>query len=129
MENLPDALRVPDGPEKLVLPSRDLPVSELIKLDLPPQRKSSTFTDPSDYLSDRPPTLTTFNVLEIPVPHVKDASHVNAAAPLGTQAAWEAKSRFFEPFSSDFVTCLEDSYMPSRPEIDETQLSFTNFYE
>jgi hypothetical protein len=68
MENLPDALRVPDGPEKPVLPSRDLPVSKLIKLDLPPQHKSSTFTDPSDYLSDRPPTLTMFNVLEIPVP-------------------------------------------------------------
>jgi len=68
MGALPAALRIPDGPEKLVLPPLDLPVSSLMKLDLPLQRKSTTFIYPSDYISDLPPTLSTFELLKIPVP-------------------------------------------------------------
>jgi hypothetical protein len=68
MAGLPDKLKIPDGPEKLSLPSRDLPVSKLLKFELPPQRKFSTFADPSDYLSEVSATRVTFDVLEIPVP-------------------------------------------------------------
>jgi hypothetical protein len=64
----PAALRIPDGPEKLVLPPLDLPVSSLMKLDLPLQCKSTTFIYPSDYISDLPSTLNTFELLKIPVP-------------------------------------------------------------
>ncbi|KAJ7843603.1 hypothetical protein B0H14DRAFT_3688863 [Mycena olivaceomarginata] len=52
----------------LSLPSPRPSVSKLLKFELPPQRKSSTFADPSDYLSEVSPTVVTFNVLEIPVP-------------------------------------------------------------
>ncbi|KAJ7883901.1 hypothetical protein B0H14DRAFT_2701270 [Mycena olivaceomarginata] len=68
MGGLPDVLRVPDGPEKLSLPPTNLPVSNLIKFQLPPQHKSTVFADPTDYLLDLGPTITTFDVLEIPVP-------------------------------------------------------------
>jgi hypothetical protein len=68
MAGLSDKLKIPDGPEKLSLPSPDLPVSKLLNFELPPQRKSSTFADPSDYLSGVSPTVVTFDVLEIPVP-------------------------------------------------------------
>ncbi|KAJ7827174.1 hypothetical protein B0H14DRAFT_2815810, partial [Mycena olivaceomarginata] len=68
MAILPEVLRIPDGPEKLLLPAPDLPISQLMELRLPPQRKSTTFADPSDYLSDQHPTVTTFDALEIPVP-------------------------------------------------------------
>ncbi|KAJ7864086.1 hypothetical protein B0H14DRAFT_3605343 [Mycena olivaceomarginata] len=34
----------------------------------PPQHKSTVYMDPSDYFSDLPPTITTFNVEEIPTP-------------------------------------------------------------
>ncbi|KAJ7818909.1 hypothetical protein B0H14DRAFT_3147664 [Mycena olivaceomarginata] len=54
MNSLPDILKIPDGPEKLSLPSANLPVSDLIKFPLPPQRKSTVFTDPTDYLCDPP---------------------------------------------------------------------------
>ncbi|KAJ7808638.1 hypothetical protein B0H14DRAFT_2608716 [Mycena olivaceomarginata] len=65
MSGLPDFLKIPDGPEKLSLPPTNLPVTSLIKFQLPPQRKSTVFADPSDYLSDLPPTTTAFNVAEI----------------------------------------------------------------
>ncbi|KAJ7850518.1 hypothetical protein B0H14DRAFT_3664810 [Mycena olivaceomarginata] len=65
---LPEALHIPEEQEQLILPSVDLPVSSLMALELPPQRKSTVFVDHSDYLSDLPPTLTTFNVRDIPVP-------------------------------------------------------------
>jgi hypothetical protein len=68
MSGLPDILKIPDGPEKLSLPSANLPVSDLIKFPLPPQRKSTVFTDPTDYLCDLRPSITAFDVLEIPVP-------------------------------------------------------------
>ncbi|KAJ7752973.1 hypothetical protein B0H16DRAFT_1418844 [Mycena metata] len=68
MSGLPDVLKIPDGPEKLSIPAGDLPVSALIKLELPPQRTSSIFTHPTDYLSELAPTITTFNVTEIVVP-------------------------------------------------------------
>ncbi|KAJ7798457.1 hypothetical protein B0H14DRAFT_3492517 [Mycena olivaceomarginata] len=68
MDALPEALQIPEGQAQLILPSVDLPVSSLMTLELPPQRKSTAFIDPSDYLSDLPPTLTTFNLREIPVP-------------------------------------------------------------
>jgi hypothetical protein len=41
------------------------------------RRKSTTFIYPSDYISDLPPTLSTFDLLKIPVPPsavVKDLS-------------------------------------------------------
>ncbi|KAJ7028949.1 hypothetical protein C8F04DRAFT_1289414 [Mycena alexandri] len=47
MSGLPDVLKIPDGPEKLSIPAGDLPVSALIKLELPPQRTSSIFTRPT----------------------------------------------------------------------------------
>ncbi|KAK6968926.1 hypothetical protein R3P38DRAFT_3508514, partial [Favolaschia claudopus] len=59
---------IPDGPEKLFLPPKNLPVSSLIKFDLPPQRKSTVFPDASDYLSEDLPTIGTFNVAEIVIP-------------------------------------------------------------
>jgi hypothetical protein len=68
MSGLPDVLKIPDGPEKLSLPPNNLPVSSLIKFQLPPQHKSTVFADPTDYLSELPPTITTFNVREIPIP-------------------------------------------------------------
>jgi hypothetical protein len=68
MSGLPDILKIPDGPEKLSLPHKNLPVSSLIELQLPPQRKSTVFVDPTDYLSELSPTITTFNVMEIAVP-------------------------------------------------------------
>ncbi|KAJ7250238.1 hypothetical protein C8J57DRAFT_1521255 [Mycena rebaudengoi] len=68
MTALPEALRVLDGPEKLLLSPAELLVSSLIKLELPPQRKSTVFVNCTDYLSDLSPTITTFNVMEIPVP-------------------------------------------------------------
>ncbi|KAJ7873235.1 hypothetical protein B0H14DRAFT_3438326 [Mycena olivaceomarginata] len=67
MSGLPEALRIPDGPERLSLPPNNLPVASLIKFQLPPQHKSTVYMDPSDYFSD-PPTITTFNVEEIPTP-------------------------------------------------------------
>jgi hypothetical protein len=60
MAILPEVLRIPDGPENLSLPAPDLPISQLMELRLPPQRKSTTFADPSDYLSGQHPTVTTF---------------------------------------------------------------------
>ncbi|KAJ6528249.1 hypothetical protein DFH09DRAFT_1094509 [Mycena vulgaris] len=39
MSALPDILKIPEGREKRSLPPRDLPVSDLIKFQLPPQRK------------------------------------------------------------------------------------------
>ncbi|KAJ6484281.1 hypothetical protein DFH09DRAFT_1106599 [Mycena vulgaris] len=68
MSGLPDVLKIPDGPEKLSIPAGDLPVSALIKLKLPPQRASSIYTHPTDYLSELAPTITTFNAAEIVVP-------------------------------------------------------------
>jgi hypothetical protein len=65
MSGLPDILRIPEGPEKCSLPARDLALSDLIKFQLPPQRKSTIFANASDYLSDLSPTITTFNVLDI----------------------------------------------------------------
>ncbi|KAJ6603452.1 hypothetical protein DFH09DRAFT_1068612 [Mycena vulgaris] len=65
MSGLPDVLKIPDGPEKLSIPAGDLPVSALIKLKLPPQRASSIYTHPTDYLSELAPTITTFNTAEI----------------------------------------------------------------
>jgi hypothetical protein len=59
-------LRIPDGLEKLVLLPLDLPVLSLMKLDLPLQRKSTTFIYPSDYISNLPPTLSTFELLKFP---------------------------------------------------------------
>jgi hypothetical protein len=50
MSGLPDVLKIPDGPEKLSIPAGDLRVSALIKLKLPPQRTSSIYTHPTDYL-------------------------------------------------------------------------------
>jgi hypothetical protein len=67
MAGLPDALKIPHGPEKLSLPPNNLPVSSLIKLKLPPQHKSTVFVDPTDYLSDLSPTISSFQVMEIPV--------------------------------------------------------------
>ncbi|KAJ7281325.1 hypothetical protein C8J57DRAFT_1219220 [Mycena rebaudengoi] len=67
MAALPEALRIPDGPEKLSLPSRTLSVSSLVKLQLLLQRKSTVFANPTDYLSEFSPTVTTFDVMEIPV--------------------------------------------------------------
>ncbi|KAJ6543444.1 hypothetical protein DFH09DRAFT_1088878 [Mycena vulgaris] len=58
----------PRWPEKLSLPPNNLPVSSLIKFQLPPQRKSTVYSDPTDYLLELPPTLTTFNATEIVVP-------------------------------------------------------------
>ncbi|KAF7341468.1 Ribonucleotide-diphosphate reductase [Mycena venus] len=69
MGALPAALRIPDGPEKLVLLLLDLSVSSLMKLDLPLQHKSTTFIYPSNCISDLPPTLSIFELLKIPVPH------------------------------------------------------------
>jgi hypothetical protein len=68
MSGLPDVLKIPDGPEKLSIPAGDLPVSALIKLELPPQRTSSIFMHPTDYLSELAPTITTFNATEIVAP-------------------------------------------------------------
>ncbi|KAJ7810585.1 hypothetical protein B0H14DRAFT_2607180 [Mycena olivaceomarginata] len=68
MSALSDVLKIPDGPEKLSIPAGDLPVSALIKLELPPQRTSSIFTHPTNYLSELAPTITTFNATEIVVP-------------------------------------------------------------
>ncbi|KAJ7805971.1 hypothetical protein B0H14DRAFT_3882544 [Mycena olivaceomarginata] len=59
---------IPDGPEKLSLAGTTILVSDLIKFPLPPQHESTVFADPTEYLSDLHPTITTFNVLEIPVP-------------------------------------------------------------
>jgi hypothetical protein len=67
MSGLPNVLKILD-PEKLSLPPNNLPVSSLIKFQLPPQRKSTVFADPTDYLSELPPTITTFNVREILIP-------------------------------------------------------------
>jgi hypothetical protein len=41
MANLPKVLKIPDGPEKLSLPSPDLPISQLVELRLPSQCKST----------------------------------------------------------------------------------------
>ncbi|KAJ6543282.1 hypothetical protein DFH09DRAFT_1088980 [Mycena vulgaris] len=60
--------RIPNRPEKLSLPPNNLPVSSLIKFQLLPQRKSTVYSDLTDYLAELPPTLTTFNVTEIVVP-------------------------------------------------------------
>jgi len=68
MSGLPDALKIPDGPEQLSLPPNNLPVSSLINFQLPPQHKSTIYADPTDYLADLPPTIITFNVTEIPTP-------------------------------------------------------------
>ncbi|KAJ6560413.1 hypothetical protein B0H19DRAFT_1234659 [Mycena capillaripes] len=68
MSGLPNILRIADGPEKLPLPPASLPVAQLIKFQLPPQRKSTVYADPTDYLSDLCLTITTFNVTEIVAP-------------------------------------------------------------
>ncbi|KAJ7815543.1 hypothetical protein B0H13DRAFT_2381016 [Mycena leptocephala] len=68
MAGLPNALKILDGPEKLSLPPNNLPVSSLVKLKLPPQCKSTVFADPTDYLSDLSPMISSFQVMEIPVP-------------------------------------------------------------
>ncbi|KAK7014604.1 hypothetical protein R3P38DRAFT_3205506 [Favolaschia claudopus] len=68
MSGLPASLRIPDGPEKLSLPHKNLPVSELIAFTLPPQRKSTVYPDPADYLSELPPTVETFKITEMVVP-------------------------------------------------------------
>ncbi|KAJ7704920.1 hypothetical protein B0H17DRAFT_1126543 [Mycena rosella] len=68
MSGLPDIFKIPDGPEKLSIPPTSLSVSRLIKFRLPPQRKSTVFTDPTEYVSELHPTVVTFNVAEIPVP-------------------------------------------------------------
>ncbi|KAK6974495.1 hypothetical protein R3P38DRAFT_3378568 [Favolaschia claudopus] len=68
MSGLPDKLKIPEGVERLALPAADIPVTSLINFVLPPQRKSTAFADPSDYLSDLPPTVTVFDVKDIPVP-------------------------------------------------------------
>ncbi|KAK6975031.1 hypothetical protein R3P38DRAFT_2811170 [Favolaschia claudopus] len=65
MSGLPASLRIPDGPEKLSLPHKNLPVSELIAFTLPPQRKSTVYPDPADYLSELPPTVETFKITEM----------------------------------------------------------------
>jgi hypothetical protein len=49
MSDLPEALRIPDGPECLSLPPNNLPVASIIKFQLPPQHKSTVYMDPSDY--------------------------------------------------------------------------------
>ncbi|KAJ6600520.1 hypothetical protein DFH09DRAFT_1302981 [Mycena vulgaris] len=67
MSGLPVTLRIPDGPEKLSLPPNNLPVFSLIEIQLLPQRKSTVYSDPTDYLAELPPTLTTFNVTEVVV--------------------------------------------------------------
>ncbi|KAK6995646.1 hypothetical protein R3P38DRAFT_2796698 [Favolaschia claudopus] len=68
MSRRPGVFTIPDGPEKLFLPSKNLSVSSLIKFTLPPQRKSTIFLDPSDYLSEDFPTVDTFHVAEIAIP-------------------------------------------------------------
>ncbi|KAJ7668831.1 hypothetical protein B0H17DRAFT_1248122 [Mycena rosella] len=68
MSGLPDVFKIPDRPEKLSIPLTSLSVSRLIKVQLPPQRKSTVFTDPTKYVSELHPTVVTFNVAEIPVP-------------------------------------------------------------
>ncbi|KAK7047057.1 hypothetical protein R3P38DRAFT_3423853 [Favolaschia claudopus] len=68
MSSRPGVFTIPDGPEKLFLPPKSLPVSKLIKFTLPPQRKSTVFPDASDYLSEDLPTVGTFNVAEIVIP-------------------------------------------------------------
>ncbi|KAJ6514087.1 hypothetical protein DFH09DRAFT_1099740 [Mycena vulgaris] len=117
MSGLPDVLKIPDGPEKLSIPAGDLPVSALIKLKLPPQRASSIYTHPTDYLSELASTITTFNAAEIVVPpsHVvkalgrailldpepitlKMAMCENTAASPIKRACVRAKIRFFELF-------------------------------
>jgi hypothetical protein len=60
MSGLPDILRIPEGPEKCLLPARDLALSDLIIFQLPPQRKSTIFANASDYLSDLSPTISLF---------------------------------------------------------------------
>ncbi|KAJ7831710.1 hypothetical protein B0H14DRAFT_3713219 [Mycena olivaceomarginata] len=65
---LPEALQITEGQEQLIIPSVDLFVFSLMAFELPPQHKSIMFVDPSDYLSDLPLTLTTFNVRDIPMP-------------------------------------------------------------
>ena len=49
MSGLPDVLKIPDGPDKLSLLLNNLPVSSLIKFQLPPQRKSTVFADPTEH--------------------------------------------------------------------------------
>ncbi|KAJ6550805.1 hypothetical protein DFH09DRAFT_1281202 [Mycena vulgaris] len=53
--------------EALITPQQPTSVQPP-RVQLPPQRKSTVFTDPTDYLSGLPPTITTFNVTEIVVP-------------------------------------------------------------
>ncbi|KAJ7210789.1 hypothetical protein GGX14DRAFT_394416 [Mycena pura] len=77
MRGLPVVLKIPDGPEKLSIPAGDLPVSALIKLKLPPQRASSIYTHPTDYLSELVPTIITFNAAEIVVPPSQMCSATN----------------------------------------------------
>ncbi|KAK7025886.1 hypothetical protein R3P38DRAFT_3531849 [Favolaschia claudopus] len=62
------SLRIPDGPEKLSLPHKNLPVSELITFTSPPQRKSTVYPDPADYLSELPPIVETLKIAEMVVP-------------------------------------------------------------
>jgi hypothetical protein len=64
MSGLPNVLKIPD-PEKPSLPPNNLPVSSLIKFQLPPQHKSTVFADPTDYLSELPPTISTAALLGI----------------------------------------------------------------
>ncbi|KAJ6542300.1 hypothetical protein DFH09DRAFT_1089115 [Mycena vulgaris] len=56
------------GQKSSHFPPKNLPVSSLIEFQLPPQRKSTVYSDPTNYLAELPPTLTAFNVTEIVVP-------------------------------------------------------------
>jgi hypothetical protein len=78
MGGLPDILKIPDRAEKLSLPSANLPVSNLIKFPLPLQSKSTIFANPTDYLCNLCPSITAFDVLEIPV-HLCSLSKPSAA--------------------------------------------------
>ncbi|KAJ6478439.1 hypothetical protein DFH09DRAFT_1108349 [Mycena vulgaris] len=117
MSGLPVALRIPDGPEKLSLPPNNLPVSSLIKFQLPPQRKSTVYSDPTDYLAERPPTLTTFNVTEIVVPpsvvvmalgraHARNWQVVRAPRCFELNAPCAREKFVFKAFLGHFVTWL-----------------------
>jgi hypothetical protein len=68
MGGLPEYLKLPEGMEKLSLPSVDMPVSKLIKFTLPPTHKATAFLNPTDYLSEYLPTVTDFDPRAIPVP-------------------------------------------------------------
>ncbi|KAJ6605301.1 hypothetical protein DFH09DRAFT_1067579 [Mycena vulgaris] len=116
MSGLPVALKIPDGPEKLSLPPNNLPVSSLIKFQLPPQRKSTVYSDPTDYLAELPLNLTTFNVMEIVVPPsviVKALGHAHARNWQVVRAprCFELNAPIFGPFCDlvlNIRTSLDD---------------------